>query len=134
MNFAVLVDPSCAGLDIRAHGAGFALQPPAGGAWSTVLDMARYLMLELGKGRMPDGTRIISEDALLERRKKGVKIDTNSSFGQFDEWGSWLRFEAEPGGDRLIRLLNPPWRGGLKLLIDPENDGGQSKYVFHKQG
>jgi CubicO group peptidase (beta-lactamase class C family) len=240
---------------------GVASVAPAGGAWSTVLDMARYLMLELGKGQMPDGTRIISEDALLERRKKGVKIDANSSYGlglfvsedsgldvihhggntfgfsadmfflpekdlgvvvltnlyaangflaavrqrifelmfgaelkaektvaasvkirkdgiellqkkvttsaewgsdlvgryecselgsgqitprnegfwmQFDEWGSSLGFEAEPGGDRLIRLLNPPWRGALKLLIDPENknlslDGGQSKYVFQKQ-
>ena len=25
---------------------------PAGAVWSTVLDMAKYLMLELGKGRM----------------------------------------------------------------------------------
>jgi len=231
---------------------------PAGAAWSTVLDMAQYVMLELGKGRMPDGRRVIAEDALLERRKKGIKIDDTSSYGlglfigqesgievihhggntfgftadmfflpekdlgvvvltnlyaansftagvrdkvfelmfgaepkaektiaaavklrqesvailqkkskpdaawvqdvlgqyecaelgsaeitrrdngfwvQFDEWGSWIGFEAEEAGDRVVRLLNPPWRGALKLLVEGDNlslDGGQRKYLFQK--
>ena len=237
---------------------------PAGGAWSTALDLAKYLLLELGKGRMPDGEQVISEDVLLERRKKGIKIDGDSSYGlglivseeaglsvihhggntlgfssdvyflpekdlgvavltnvyvangflgalrqrvfelafgaepkaektvaaaikarqegvallqkkvttdpaemkwvdelvgryrcgelglgeitrraagfwmQFEEWGGELGCEIEPGGDRLLRLLSPPWRGGLKLLVDAEGgnltlDGGQSKYVFQRQ-
>jgi len=231
---------------------------PAGAAWSTVLDMAQYVMLELGKGRMPAGRRVIAEEVLLQRRKKGVKIDENNSYGlglfvteesgisvihhggntfgftadmfflpdkdlgmvvltnlyaanrftasvrqkvfelmfgaepkaektiaaavklrqegvallqkrvtnaaewadevlgryecpelgsaeitrrdaglwmQFDEWGSGLGFEVEPGGDRLLRLLDPPWRGALKLLVEGDKlslDGGQRKYVFER--
>ena len=237
---------------------------PAGAAWSTALDMAKYLLLELGKGRMPNGEQVISEEALLERRKKGVKVDEDSSYGlglivsdesglrvvhhggntlgfssdlyflpekdlgvvvltnlyaangfllavrekifelmfgadakaertiaamakmaaervtllhkkaatdsasmewvndlvgtyhctelgsaeittceggfwiQFEEWGSLLGSETQPGGDRLLRLLSPPWRGALKMLVDSEGrtlslDGGQNKYIFRAQ-
>lgn len=237
---------------------------PAGAVWSTSLDMAKYLLLELGKGRMPNGEQVISEEALLERRKKGVKIDEDSSYGlglivsdesglrvvhhggntlgfssdlyflpekdlgvvvltnlyaansfllavrekifelmfgaeakaertiaamakmaaervtllhkkaatdsasmewvndlvgtyrcrelgsaeitrreggfwiQFEEWGSRLGSETQPGGDRLLRLLSPPWRGALKMLVDSQGrtlslDGGQNKYIFRAQ-
>jgi CubicO group peptidase (beta-lactamase class C family) len=236
---------------------------PAGGAWSTVLDLARYLMLELGNGRMPDGERVIGEATLLERRKKGIKIDEKSSYGlglfvseeaglqvihhggntlgfsadlffvperelgvvvltnasgavaflkavrqkvfelvlgaeakaentvemaakmnaqaiavlqrqvttdpaamewvgelagrytcaelgnarlekredgyrmEFDEWGSEVGSEVRDGGDRLLRLVSPPWRGGLSLLADAAGqklllDGAQKKYVFER--
>ncbi len=54
---------------------------PAGAAWSTASDMARYVMLELGQGCLPGGRRVISEEALLERRKPGIKIDEDSSYG-----------------------------------------------------
>jgi len=236
---------------------------PAGAAWSTGPDLCRYLLLELGNGRMPEGERVIDEAILLERRRRGVKIDEHSSYGlglivtdesglqvvhhggntlgfstdlflvpekdlgvvvltnvyqvnvflaavrqnifelafgaepkaektiaaaarmnqdgvallrqkvtidpaaldwvnelvgryncaelgaavltrredgfwmQFDEWGSAVGGEIQSGGDRLLRLVSPPWRGGLKLLVDPGGgrlslDAGQSKYVFSK--
>ena len=35
---------------------------PAGGAWSNVLDMAQYMIMQLNGGVAPDGTRIVSED------------------------------------------------------------------------
>jgi CubicO group peptidase (beta-lactamase class C family) len=53
---------------------------PAGGAWSNVRDISRWLLLELGKGRL-DGTQIISESNLLERRKPRVKINAQQSYG-----------------------------------------------------
>jgi len=236
---------------------------PAGAAWSTAPDLARYLMLELGKGRMPEGERIVSEEALLERRKKGVKIDDHASYGlglmvsdqsglrvihhggntlgfsadlffvperdlgvvaltnlyaavgflgafrqkifelafggepkagktiamsekldregvallkqkvavdpasmewvseltgryrsaelgsatltkrddgfwmQFEDWGSTVGSEIR-SGDRLLRLLSPPWRGVLKVLVDVDAkalllDQGQSKYLFRRE-
>ena len=47
---------------------------PAGAAWSNVEDMARFLLLELGKGRLPNGRRIVSEKNLLMRRKPQIRI------------------------------------------------------------
>ncbi len=236
---------------------------PAGAAWSTAPDMARYLLLELGKGKMPDGERPIGEEALLERRKKGIKIGDKSWYGlglivsdesglevihhggntlgfsadlfflperdlgvvvltnlyaalgflgavrqkifelafgaeakaektiaaaaqidrdgvallrqkvttdpaamtwvddlagkyhcpelgsatltkredgfrmEFEEWGSAVGGEIQPGGDRLLRLLSPPWRGAMKLLANMEAktlslDQGQQKYLFQR--
>jgi CubicO group peptidase (beta-lactamase class C family) len=53
---------------------------PAGGAWSNVRDIARWLQLELGNGRL-NGKQIVSEANLLERRKPRVKITARSSYG-----------------------------------------------------
>jgi CubicO group peptidase (beta-lactamase class C family) len=53
---------------------------PAGGAWSTVHDISRWLLLELGNGRL-DGKQVISEANLLERRKPRVKISAKQSYG-----------------------------------------------------
>ena len=53
---------------------------PAGGAWSTVRDLSRWLLLELGNGKL-DGTQIVSETNLLERRKARAKISAKQSYG-----------------------------------------------------
>jgi CubicO group peptidase (beta-lactamase class C family) len=54
---------------------------PAGGAWSTAADMARYVQLELSRGLAPDGRRIVSEANLLERRRRGVSVGEDSWYG-----------------------------------------------------
>lgn len=54
---------------------------PAGGAFSTAADMARYVQLELGKGMMPDGKRLVSEAAITERRKRGVPVGEDQWYG-----------------------------------------------------
>ena len=41
---------------------------PAAGAWSNVKDMRRYVQMELALGKLPDGKRFVSEEALLARR------------------------------------------------------------------
>jgi CubicO group peptidase (beta-lactamase class C family) len=53
---------------------------PAGGAWSTVRDISRWLLLELGNGTL-EGKQVISEENLLERRKPRVKISAKQSYG-----------------------------------------------------
>src|SRR6185312_643465 len=44
-------------------GVNYAVVPlrPAGGAWSNAKDMMRYLQMELGRGRLPEGKRVASE-------------------------------------------------------------------------
>lgn len=54
---------------------------PAGGAWSSVEDLARYLSLELAGGLGPGGTRVVSEANLLRRREPQVKITDELSYG-----------------------------------------------------
>jgi hypothetical protein len=84
-------------------------------AWAQEL-MGQYECPELGS-------------AEITLRDKGLWM-------QFDEWGSWIGFEVEESGDRLVRLLNPPWRGALKLLVEGDKlslDGGQRKYLFEKR-
>lgn len=60
---------------------------PAGGAWSSVHDMARYAALELSKGVLPDGRRLVSETNLLERRRHRVSTGENQWYGMglFDD-------------------------------------------------
>jgi CubicO group peptidase (beta-lactamase class C family) len=53
---------------------------PAGGAWSNVRDISRWLMLEIGNGKL-DGKQIISEASLLERRKPRAQISAKQSYG-----------------------------------------------------
>ncbi|WP_188055105.1 serine hydrolase domain-containing protein [Sphingosinithalassobacter sp. CS137] len=54
---------------------------PAGGAWSTAADFARYAQLELGKGLTPEGERLVSEENILERRRRGVPLGENAWYG-----------------------------------------------------
>lgn len=64
---------------------------PAGGAWSTAADMARYAQLELSKGLTPEGKRLVSEANLVERRKPGVPVSQDSRYGmglfERNAWG-----------------------------------------------
>lgn len=77
------------GLDVdgrvteMSNGFNFTIIPyrPAGGAWSTAADMARYAQLELSKGLTPDGKRLVSEANILERRKPGVAAGEDSRYG-----------------------------------------------------
>lgn len=54
---------------------------PAGGAWSTVRDMLRYVQMELAAGKLPNGKSYISTDALLARRAPQVAIGTDHNYG-----------------------------------------------------
>jgi CubicO group peptidase (beta-lactamase class C family) len=54
---------------------------PAGGAWSSVRDMLKYVAMELTEGKLPDGTTYISKEPLLARRAPQVYIGKDESYG-----------------------------------------------------
>lgn len=53
---------------------------PAGAAWSTVRDLARYASLELAEGAL-GGKQLVSRESMLRRRTPQIKIDDNTSYG-----------------------------------------------------
>jgi CubicO group peptidase (beta-lactamase class C family) len=54
---------------------------PAGGAWSSVNDMLKYISMELAEGKLPNGTSYISKEPLLERRAPQVSIGKDVTYG-----------------------------------------------------
>jgi CubicO group peptidase (beta-lactamase class C family) len=54
---------------------------PAGGAWSSVTDVMKYVVMELNEGNLPDGTRYISKEALFARRAPQVVVGTDITYG-----------------------------------------------------
>ncbi|HEY3352084.1 MAG TPA: serine hydrolase domain-containing protein [Polyangia bacterium] len=54
---------------------------PSGGVWSNVRDMARYVIMELGRGIAPGGRRIVSEANGTYRWQPQVKVNADSSYG-----------------------------------------------------
>lgn len=54
---------------------------PAGGAWSSAHDMALYVRNELLTGASPDGHQLFARANILERRRPGVPIGSNSRYG-----------------------------------------------------
>ena len=54
---------------------------PAGGAWSTVNDVMKYVVMELGEGKLADGKSYISKDALFARRAPQVVVGTDMTYG-----------------------------------------------------
>ncbi len=54
---------------------------PAGGTWSNLKDMERYVMTEMAGGVTPEGKRVVSEANLIERRKPNVKMGDTQSYG-----------------------------------------------------
>lgn len=54
---------------------------PAGAAWSTAEDMAKYLLLELGGGKTPESGPLVSEETLRSRWRGGIKINEKLEYG-----------------------------------------------------
>lgn len=70
--------PKAAKMDIN-----YAVIPlrPAGGGWSNIRDMLKYVQMELDEGTGPDGTRYIAKDVLLQRRAPQVSIGQDTTYG-----------------------------------------------------
>ena len=54
---------------------------PAGLHWSTLDDMAKYMITQLNEGVAPDGTRVVSAENLKETWKPQIALSNEASYG-----------------------------------------------------
>lgn len=87
---------------------------PAGGAWSNVNDMLKYIQFEIDEGLLPNGERHISREAVLERRRSKVSTGSDSYYGMglgVDQ--SWGVPVVHHGGDMLGHHSDMMWLPGI---------------------
>lgn len=77
---AIDFDEECVPIDVGLEGSVESVAP-AGGAWSTVEDIAQYLLLELRGGIAATGTRLVREESLRSRWSGGIKINEKMGYG-----------------------------------------------------
>ena len=54
---------------------------PAGGVWTSARELARYVEMELAKGMLPGGKRLVSEENLLARYQPKVLLGEDATYG-----------------------------------------------------
>jgi CubicO group peptidase (beta-lactamase class C family) len=110
---------------------------PAGGAWSTVRDMLRYVQMELADGKLPDGKPYISKETLLARRAPQVAIGTDVTYGMGlivnQKYGVTV---VSHGGDLLGFHSDMMWlpEHGIGAVVLTNGDGGETiRSVFQRK-
>jgi CubicO group peptidase (beta-lactamase class C family) len=101
---------------------------PAGGAWTSVHEMTRYVELELSRGLLPDGKRFISEKNLLARRAPHVTIGEDTTYGMGLEvdktWGApMVHHGGSLFGYKSDWIIFPEQGVGAILLTNSDNGG-----------
>jgi CubicO group peptidase (beta-lactamase class C family) len=73
---------------------------PAGGVWTTVRDMERYVTTELGDGVTPEGVRVVSATNMRERLRVRVRSSATGGYGLGIGIGTYsgIRVIAHDGG------------------------------------
>jgi CubicO group peptidase (beta-lactamase class C family) len=100
---------------------------PAGGVWTSARDLSKYVAMELAKGKLPDGRRLVSEENLLARRAPhvGVGEDVTYGMGLFVDrkWGIPV---VHHGGDLAGYHSDMIWlpEHGVGAVILANSDAG----------
>jgi len=70
--------PSVARMDLN-----YSVYPvrPAGGLWTSSSELAKYVEMELAKGMLPNGKRLVSEENLLARYTPQVEVSDGLTYG-----------------------------------------------------
>ncbi len=117
--------PAAAVMDVN-----YAIVPvrPAGGAWSSVRDVLRYVSMELARGILPDGTRYINEQPLLIRRAPQVPIGRDETYGmglQVDStWGiPVVHHGGSMIGYKTDMIFLPDHNVGAVILTNSDTGG-----------
>ena len=110
---------------------------PAGGAWSNLRDMERYVMTEMANGVTPEGKRVVQEASLLERRKPNVKTGDVDAYGLGLDVGTFrgLPYLAHDGGTfgfSTQMFMLPEQKVAVVILSNEAHAGGFNGAVQRK--
>ncbi len=110
---------------------------PAGGAWSSVKDMLKYVQMELAEGALPTGKQYISKDVLLARRAPQVSLGTDATYGMglmVDKaWGVTV---VHHGGDLIgfhSDMLWLPEHGVGAVILTNGDPGWAIRDLFQRK-
>lgn len=101
---------------------------PAGGVWTSAHDMTRYALLELARGKLPDGQQFVSEENLLMRRKPQISTGEDQAYGMGlwinDHWGiPIVHHGGSLFGYKSDWIILPDSGIGAVLLLNSDNGG-----------
>lgn len=110
---------------------------PAGALWSNVEDMARFLLVELGKGKLPGGRQVVSAQNLQKRWEGQIKISSKAHYGlaMIINRGRGIRILGHGGGTLGFssNLFFLPDHGvGMIVLSNRAGAGAFTKLVTRR--
>ena len=110
---------------------------PAGGMWTSVHDLSRYVMMELAGGKHPDGTRFVSEQNLLIRRAPQVLLGEDQTYGMgLMEDRTWGVNVVHHGGDLSgyhSDMMFLPEHGVGAVILTNSNPGVRLRRPFMRR-
>lgn len=110
---------------------------PAGGAWSSPHDMILYMKNELDEGALPGGGRLLSVEALLARRARGVPVSEDHWYGMgLMEDASFGISVIHHGGDLTgyhSEMFAIPSAGTAAVILTNGDNGPYLRKVFQRR-
>jgi CubicO group peptidase (beta-lactamase class C family) len=110
---------------------------PAGSIWSTVDDIAKYITIELRKGKDADGNVLFSEEQIEKRRSPGVSIGdaVHYGLGLFIENNKGITVIGHGGnlfGFTSDMFFMPNHNVGMVVLTNADNANEFRAYMKQK--
>lgn len=110
---------------------------PAGGAWSSVNDVLKYVSMELRKGTLPDGKRFVSEEVLAARLAPQVTIGKDATYGMGLEVDSTYGIPVVHHGGSMIGFKSDmmwlPEHGVGAVILTNADTGGTLTWAFRRK-
>lgn len=109
---------------------------PAGGVWTTLRDMERYVQTELANGVAPGGRRVVSAAAMRERTTLRVRSDDRNGYGLGIDVGTYdgvrvLQHDGGSFGFGTTMFMLPDQRVGIVVFTNIRNGNPKEQLPFN---
>lgn len=100
---------------------------PAAALWSTVEDMAQFMILHLNNGVTADGERLVSEENLMRTREPQIAIDAETDYGLGWIMGEYKGLQVVTHGGNMLGFTSdfaflPEADLGIVVLTNKQGD------------